>query len=185
MENDGQPQETGRQDNTFLKSTMTFGLITGLILVVYTLILYATNNILKPNFALNLINYIILIAGIYLGTRSFRDQFAGGYITYGKALGYGVVMSIFTGVVVGIFTYLLYAVIDPGLMEESIKLIEEEMLNQGMTADQVETISEMQKKIRSPFMMLLGSVLNYALLGLIFSLITSAFLKKQKPIFDQ
>lgn len=185
MENHNPSKKTGTQENSYIKSTMTFGLITGVVLIVYTLLLYATNNILKQNFLLSIINYIILIAGIVKGTRAYRDQTLGGYISYTKALGYGVVMSIFTGVVLGVFTYLLYAVIDPGLMEQSMKMVEEEMLNRGMSPDQVESLSEMQRQIRSPFMMLIGSVFTYALLGLLFSLVTSAFLKKDKPIFDQ
>lgn len=185
MDKFNEPQNPGKQENTYLKSTMTYGLITGLVLIVYTLLLYSTNNLINQNFFLGIINYLILIGGIVMGTRSYRDQFLEGYISYSKALGYGVVISVFTGIVVGIFTYLLYAVIDPGLMEQSMKIFEEEMLNQGMSADQVETITDMQRKIRSPFMMLISSVLSYALLGLILSLITSAFLKKDKPIFDQ
>ena len=177
-------QKTQGGENTFLRSTMTLGLITGLTLIIYTLLLYATNNLLNQNFALSMINYIILIAGIIIGTRSYRDQSLGGYITYGKALGYGVVLCVFTGIVVGIFTYLLYEVIDPSLMEQNMKVIQEEMLNQGMSAEQVETMTEMQARFRTPFMMLIGSIFTYSLLGLIFSLITSAFLKKEKPMFN-
>jgi len=185
MENLDQPQKSGKQENVYIKSTMTYGLITGLVLVVYTLLLYATNNIINQNFFLGVINYLILIGGIVMGTRSYRDHFLGGYISYSKALGYGVVISVFTGVIVGIFTYLLYAVIDPGLLEQSMKMFEEALLNQGMSPDQVEAVTSMQREIRSPFMMLISSVFTYALLGLIFSLVTSAFLKKDKPIFDQ
>jgi hypothetical protein len=185
MENSDHPQKPEKQENTYLKSTMTYGLVTGLVLIVYTLLLYATNNLIEQNFFLGIINYLILIAGIVIGTRSYRDHFLEGYISYSKALGYGVVISVFTGVVVGLFTYLLYAVIDPGLLKESIKIFEEEMLNQGVAPEQIESISEMQKQFRSPFMMLISSVFSYAVLGLIFSLITSAFLKKDKPIFDQ
>jgi len=184
METPTPDQKTQGGENTFLKSTMTIGLITGLTLIIYTLLLYATNNLLNQNFALSMINYIILIAGIIIGTRSYRDQSLGGYITYGKALGYGVVLCVFTGIVVGIFTYLLYEVIDPSLMEQNMKVIQEEMLNQGMSAEQVETMTEMQARFRTPFMMLIGSIFTYSLLGLIFSLITSAFLKKEKPMFN-
>lgn len=185
MENGNHPQATERQDNSYIRSTMTYGLITGVALILYTLLLYATNNLIKQNTLLSIINYFILIAGIVKGTRSYRDQFLEGYISYGKALGYGVVMSIFTGIVLGLFTYLLYAVIDPGLMDKSMQLIQEEMLNRGMSTDQVESLSEMQRQIRSPFMMLMGSVLTYTFLGFIFSLVTSAFLKNDRPIFDQ
>jgi hypothetical protein len=178
--NEGNP---GRE-NTFLKSTMTVGLITGVALIIYTLLLYITDNLLEQNFFLGILNYIILIAGIVYGTQKYRDQSLDGYITYGKALGYGVVLCIFTGVVFGIFTYLLYGVIDPGLMEENMRIIQEEMLNQGVPESQVETMTEMQREFRTPFMMLLGSIFSYSILGLIFSLITSAFLKKEKPMFN-
>jgi hypothetical protein len=180
-----QHQVPGKQDNTFIKSTMTYGLITGVALILYTLLLYSTNNLLRENFLLSLMNYLILIGGIVAGTRSYRDRALQGYITYSKALGYGVVMSIFTGIVLGIFTYLLYTMIDPGLMEKSMAMIQEEMLKQGIEPGRVESISKMQRQIRSPFMMLIGSVLTYAFLGLIFSLVTSAFLQKNKPIFEQ
>jgi hypothetical protein len=180
-----QHQVAGKQDNTFIKSTMTYGLITGVALIIYTLLLYSTNNLLRQNFLLSLMNYLILIGGIVAGTRSYRDRMLQGYITYSKALGYGVVMSIFTGIVLGIFTYLLYTMIDPGLMEKSMAMIQEEMLKQGIEPGRVESISEMQRQIRSPFMMLIGSVLTYAFLGLIFALVTSAFLRKNKPVFEQ
>ena len=66
-----------------------------------------------------------------------------------------------------------------------MKVIQEEMLNRGLPADQVETMSEMQRNFRTPFMMMIGSVFTYAFLGLIFSLVTSAFLKKDKPMFNE
>ena len=185
MDTNTSPQPGTGRENTFLRSTMTMGLITGLALIIYTLLLYATNNLLRQNFLLSVLNYIILIIGIVVGTRSYRDQALGGYISYGKALGYGVVVCVFTGIVFGIFTYLLYEVIDPGLMEKNIKIIQEEMLKSGMPADQVESMSELQRQFRSPFMMLIGSIFSYSLLGLIFSLITSAFLKKDQPMFNQ
>jgi len=185
METNDLQQGTSNQQNTFLRSTMTMGLITGLALIIYTLLLYATNNLLRQNFLLGILNYIILIAGIIIGTRSYRDQALQGFITYGKALGYGVVLCVFTGIVFGIFTYLLYEVIDPGLMEQNMKIIQEEMLNQGVSPERVETMTEMQRQFRTPFMMLIGSIFSYSLLGLIFSLVTSAFLRKDPPIFDK
>src|SRR6056297_368993 len=112
MNQTDQPQEGMNKDNPFIKMTMTYGLITGLVLIIYTLILYMTNNLLDQNFILGILNYVILIAGIIYGTKSYRDQYLNGYISYGKSLGTGVLISVFAGVIMGIFTYLLYEVID-------------------------------------------------------------------------
>jgi hypothetical protein len=185
MNSNEQTPQNHSKENPFMKLTMTYGLITGLVLVVYTLILYMSNNLLEQSFFLNVINYIILIAGIIIGTKSYRDQYLDGYITYGKSLGTGVLISVFAGVIMGLFTYLLYEVIDPELMEKSIRLVQEEMLNQGMPESQVETITEMQQKFRSPILMMFSSIFTYAIMGLIFSLITSIFTKKDQPIFNQ
>ena len=185
MEQSNQTPEQKTKENPFMRITMTYGLITGLVLIIYTLLLYMTNNLLEQNFILGILNYVILIAGILIGTRTYRDQHLGGYISYGKALGTGVLISIFSGVIMGVFTYLLYQVIDPGLMEKSIQLIQEEMLKQGMAESQVETMTEMQQTIRSPLVMMFGSIISYGFLGLIFSLITSIFTKNEKPIFNK
>ncbi|MFO8234561.1 MAG: DUF4199 domain-containing protein [Bacteroidales bacterium] len=180
-----QPSEPPKKENLFLKLTMTYGLITGLVLIVYTLLLYISNNLLEQNFILGVLNYIILVAGIIIGTKSYRDQYLGGYISYGKSLGTGVLISVFAGVVMGIFTYLLYAVIDPQLLDESIKIVQEEMLNKGVPEGQIEMMTEIQQKFQSPAVMMFSSIFSHGFMGLIFSLITSIFTKRDQPIFNQ
>ena len=185
MNQTDQPQEGMNKDNPFIKMTMTYGLITGLVLIIYTLILYMTNNLLDQNFILGILNYVILIAGIIYGTKSYRDQYLNGYISYGKSLGTGVLISVFAGVIMGIFTYLLYEVIDPELLEKNLKILQEQMLQRGVPESQVEVMSEVQEKFRSPLILMFSSIFTYGLMGLIFSLITSIFTKNEEPIFNQ
>lgn len=188
METQQQPtenQNNANQGNTYLKSAMTFGLITGIILVIYTLLLYMTDNYISKSTFLGILQWIIFTGGLYYGIKHYRDQFSGGYITYGRSLGLGVLISVFVGVILGIFTYLLYAVIDPELMEKSMKLAQEEMLKSGMSEERVEAATKMQRTFNSPTMMLFSSVFSFALIGTIISLVVSIFTKKEKPIFNQ
>ena len=188
METPGQSTENQNNQakgNVYLRSAMTFGLIIGIVLVIYTLLLYMTNSYLTKNFLLSIIQWILVIGGLYWGIKSYRDQQEGGYITYGKSVGLGVLISVFVGVIMGIFTYLLFVAIDPGLMDESMKIAQEEMLKRGMSPDQVETATEMQRNFQSPILMLFGSILSFAFIGTILSLIISIFTKKEEPIFNQ
>jgi hypothetical protein len=178
-------QTNTQQGNTYLKSAMTYGLITGVALVIYTLLLYMTGNYIEKNAFLGILQWLILAGGIYYGIKTYRDQYAEGYITYGRSLGLGVLISVFVGVIMGLFTYLLYVVIDPELLERSMKIAQEEMLNAGMPESQVEAATKMQRTFNSPIIMLFSSVLSFAFVGTIISLVVSIFTKQDKPMFNQ
>ena len=188
METEQQPtenQSNASQGNTYLKSAMTFGLIIGLILIIYNLLLYMTDNVVSKNTILGILQRVILAGGLYYGIKTYRDQYSEGHITYGRSLGLGVLISVFAGAILGIYTYLLYTVIDPELLEKTIKLAQEEMLKTGMPEKQVETATEMQRTFISPITMMISSVFSLAFFGIIISLIVSIFTKKEKPIFNQ
>lgn len=188
MDTQQQPTESQnntQQGNSFMKSAMTFGLITGLVVVVYTLLLYMTDSYLTKNSFLGILQWVFIAIGIYWGIKSYRDQYEGGYITYGKSLGLGALISVFAGVIMGIFTYLLYVVIDPELMEKSIKLAQEEMLRSGLSEERVAAATKLQQQFTSPIIMLISSVFSMAFFGTIISLVVSIFTKREKPMFNQ
>ena len=166
---------------SLLKSTMNYGAMLGIILIIYTLLTWMLD--IMNNEYLRYITFIIVIAGIVLATKTFRDQEQGGAITYGRALGVGTLTVIFAGVIVSFFTYILYAVIDPGLIEKTYLLMEEQYYDAGMTDAQIETAMSMAKRFSNPVMMSVFGLIGYAIMGLIFSLITSIFLKKEGDPF--
>ena len=99
-----------------LKYAMTYGAIIGLILVVYSVLLYLTG--LTFNKSLGFIQYVVLFAGIYLGTKAYRDKALGGYIKYGKALVFGLIISVFVGIITVFFNFIMMRYIDPGLIDK-------------------------------------------------------------------
>ena len=153
-----------------------------MVLIIYTILLYVFDALFSQ--ALGFINYAILLVGIIWGTLVFRDKHNDGELSYGGALGTGVLISLFAFILVGIFSYILYQFIDPDLINKSIIATEEKMLERGMPADQIEQFTDMQRKNSSPLKnSLLGIPLN-TFFGFIISLITSIFLKKEKAPFE-
>jgi hypothetical protein len=69
-----------------------YGLIVGMITVIYSLILYITDLQITNQF-LSYVSFLILIVGIYLAHQNFKKE-NGGYMTYGQGLGIGSLVSL-------------------------------------------------------------------------------------------
>lgn len=174
MENTNKP--------SLIQTTLTWGLITGFAGVVYSLILYFAG--LSLNKPAGYAGMIITIAGIYLGIKAFRDQSLGGYISYGRALGTGVLISLFASIIGTIFMIILYTYIDPELITRSLQESQDKMAERGMAEDQIEAAMEMSKKLFVPMVGIMG-ILMGVFLGFIISLIVSIFVKKEGDAFNK
>ncbi len=108
----------------------------------------------------------------------------GGTITYGNALGFGVMLSLFAGIILAVFTFIQMTVIDPEYISKLIAIVEEELASKGMADDQIEMALEMQKKFMTPAFISISAIFRLVFMGFIFSLITSIFLKKEKSPFE-
>jgi hypothetical protein len=172
------------EDNktSLMKHVMTYGAIIGLALVVYSVLLYITG--LTFNKSLGLIQYVVLFAGIYLGTKAYRDKVLGGFITYGKALGLGVLISVFVGIITVFFNFIMLRFVDPGLIDKYMAIMEETYQNSRfIPAGQVDAILEKSREAMTAVWALPVGVLSFSFIGFIISLITSAFVKKDPNPF--
>jgi hypothetical protein len=101
-------------------------------------------------------------------------------MTYGEALGVGVLTLVFASLISSVYTYILYTVIDPSLQEQMRLVMEEQLVNQGkLPEEQIEMAIQMASKFQSPMMMFFMGIFGGALTGLIISLITSIFTQKK------
>lgn len=167
---------------SLFQHTMTWGAITGIILIVFSLVLYLVHQ--SANRALGYLSYVLLIAGIIIGSIAYRDKALGGFISYKDAFVTGLLITIFAGILSSFFSFILIRYIDPSVMEQIIAKAEEKMMSRGMSEDQVELAMEKTKEFMgSPLMVLIG-LLSFAFIGTIISLITAAIVKKEKSPFD-
>jgi hypothetical protein len=160
-----------------LKHVMTYGAIIGLILVVYNVLLYITG--LTFNKGLGLVQYAVLIAGLYMGTKVYRDNVLGGFISYGHALGSGVLIALFVGIISVFFQYILLRFIDPGLVDKYMVILQEQFENSRfIPEDQVDLALEKSKESMTALWSIPVGVLTFTFFGFIISLITSAIVKR-------
>lgn len=165
------------------KANLNSGLIMGLVGIVYTLIVYFLD--LSFNRTQGYIFLLIQVALLYIFVKSYRDNFRYGYITYGQAVGAGVVICLYYSILIAVFTYILYTVIDSGLTEKQLAFTEDMMVERGLPQAQIDAGMAIQKKIMVPAIMAPLSIFGNMLYGTVMSLLVAIFVRKEgNPLID-
>ncbi|WP_320052259.1 DUF4199 domain-containing protein [uncultured Acetobacteroides sp.] len=170
--------------SVMLKSAATNGAILGLISILFVVITYMTGDIYKGNVWLSVLSMVISIAALVYFALSYRKTACGGFITYGNAFIYCWLTYIFAGVLSIAFMVLLQTVIEPNYMEKMADVQREMLLKKGLSDSQVEQSIAMASKFQTPLYIAIIGFLGNALVGLVISLITAIFVKKDKPVFE-
>jgi hypothetical protein len=163
------------------KSSLTYGLFLGIALVLISVIYYATGNTFAKSAAW--IGWGVTIGGIIIAQLQFRNLL-GGVMSYGQALGVGILTMLFASVITGFFTYLLYAVIDPSLQDQARLAMEEQMVTRrNLSEEQLDAAMAMASRFDDPAVMFVMNIVGGAFAGLIISLLTSIFTQKKSEEF--
>jgi hypothetical protein len=165
------------------KANLTNGVILGLIGIVYTLVVYFFD--LTLNKVQGYVFLVILIVALYFLIKSYRDNYLHGQMTYGQAVGSGMVIFLYYSIISAIFTYILFAFIDPGLIDKQIAFAEEVMQKRGLPQEAMDAAMKIQQKMIKPGIIAPMSLLSNMLYGLIMSLIIGIFVKNEgNPLID-
>lgn len=166
---------------SLLNNSLKYGLLTGVAMVLLALLLY----VLDVNMTgwIQYVSLVLLLAGIVIGTIAYRDKCSRGYLSYGRSLGSGVLISVFVGLMMAIYSYLFFNFFDPGELLKIKQIAEEKMFEQGLTDEQVDQAMSMTKMFYTPVFIAISGLFSMALWGTVFSLLASIFIKKNDDSF--
>jgi len=153
------------------------GLFLGLALVLLQTIFYLAD--IQYNSKMGYLSYVILIAGLFLSTRNYRDVNNGGFLSYGRGVGYGVLVSLMAGIISAVFVFVLYTYFDPTMIDKILIETENQLVEDGMEDSQIEQTMDITAKMITPFTITLFSIIGMVFMGLVFSLVVSVFLRKE------
>ena len=171
------------QTRSLTKVAMLYGIYYGLATVVITLVFYLLGAELQSTLTTTL-NYLALIASMYLGVKSYRDQDLGGAISYSRSILTSVMISVFGAVIISSFTIILYSFIDPSLPGQMQEAVQQQLIERGIPDEQVDEAMSRMKMMFSPVGMFLTGVLGAAIIGFIISLVLSIFTRKEANPFQ-
>ncbi len=163
-------------------TALRYGVIGGLLVIVIGLIQYLLGITSTISQAVGWLSMLITIVFPVLAIRGHRDNDLGGYISYGRGLGTGVLTALIIGLVTAIWTILLYNVIDPSIMDQIMQVQAEAMEEQGMSDEDIENVATMTGKfMTAPVMAAIGFGTSL-LFGFVASLIAGAVMKRERTI---
>ncbi|RPH31914.1 MAG: DUF4199 domain-containing protein [Bacteroidales bacterium] len=180
--------------NLLLKSTFNYGLYLGIVLIIYTLLLFILGvmpvGFLKP-ILLGLTSIAIYVIGIVILTKKVRAELYNGEVTYGQAFLIGLLIALFATIISSVYSYIQNTLIDSDYFVRIMNAQKDWMFNfmssKGVSEEQIEkAITKIDEQIKnySPLKSVFTGFLGSAVFGAIISLITSAFLKKKTNPFE-
>jgi hypothetical protein len=168
-----------QKSTSIWKSGLTLGVYLGIVIILYSVVLYVTG--LAFNKVAGYVSMALLLIGIIVIQLNYKKE-QGNILSYGQGVGVAVIAMISTGVISMVYTYLLYAVIDPDHYQQLLLFTEEQttatLIDRGMGEDQIQMSLEMQQKFQTPVILAIGTLVSSLVIGSIASLITSIFIKK-------
>ena len=129
------------------------------------------------------LTYAVLLAGIVWGVLQLRDKHFGGVITYGQSFAAGTLISLYTGAITAVYTFLFYKYFAPEQIQVLLEKAEDEMYRKApqLSDQEFEMAMAMTAKFMTPFWLSVTTLVGLLIIGLILSLIASIFLKRNEP----
>ena len=169
------------------KVAIKWGLIGGLGLVIINLLSF----VMKDNFFNTggldlLIQIIAIVTPVILAQNEHKNNDLHGKMSYGRALGVGVIVSLFSGFILALWSAILYNIIlspeelEMGVqfgLEKGIEIMEK--FGMEITDEMIELQEREVRKSFRPMSQIISLTLTMTFIGFIISLITSIFTKKK------
>lgn len=159
-------------------SSLQFGLLTGLVLIVFTLILFLAG--VPEKSPVHFISLVLYIGMLFWGMANIRDRQLDGVMSYGKAFSTGFWIALFTAILVGIFTFFYLKYINPGFMANHLAEARMQMEERpGITQAQVEQGMKMARMFTSPIVSAIMALIWEVIIGTVLSLLIAIFAKRE------
>lgn len=165
-------------------TVLQYGGYCGGIMVAFSLLTYLMDlNVMSVSGMLTVYGSILVIGFVMaaIAMRYQRDQLDGGLLSYGKALGIGVLVILIAMVISSFWNYILVNFIDP----EYISRLQDQFMETwgaNMPEDAMEKALEGFEEAGNFITVLKNGLIGGTIFGLIIGLITAAFMKRDPKV---
>lgn len=127
------------------------------------------------------LGFVIMGVVLFLGIKAVREESPGQYMSYGKGVGSGVLISLFSGLMSSVYSFIHFKFVNTEFADYQMELIRAKWEKAGMGADQMEKAEGVARMMMGPVVQAIMTPIMVVLIGLIFSLVIAAILKRPAP----
>jgi Protein of unknown function (DUF4199) len=173
------------------KIVLTFGLISG---AIAALLMFVTVPFIDriPIEYLTVIGYTTFVASflmVFFGIRSYRDNVAGGTITFGRAFKVGILITLIScGIYVMTWDFIYHRFL-PNFLDQYSNYMVEKMRAQGATQEELNQTIQQNEQFKewykNPLLRYAMSMMEAFPVGLLITVISGLILRRKQPTRDE
>jgi hypothetical protein len=167
-----------------LVTTRSVGIRYGLIMAVISIAYFMVLNIAGVDMSEGIGRWggiIFNIGVIVMAHKFFKDNNSNGFMSYGQGFGIGTWISLVNCVIYSIFFYIYVKFIDGAFVTMMMDKQRDQMIERGMSDEQVDQAMNMTAKFMTPEMMFgFGLIFGFIILLIVVALVT-IFTQKKNP----
>ena len=170
-------------NQTISKFSINPGLMLGGVLILISVITYIIGLNPVDDSWIGWISYAVMGFAFFYFQKEYRDNHNGGFLSLGEAVKLGVTIAVIAGILSAIYNIIFMLYIEPDFVDKMLMKVEEQMYetNPDMAQAQVDMALNMTSKMMSPMISVPLAIVGSAISGLILSLATGFFNKKNNP----
>jgi hypothetical protein len=173
------PQTPAAEVTTIRSTGVRYGLISGVVSIVFFLIL-VMSAVDMTSGPWQWLGWIITAALIFLAHKYYKDN-TDGYMSYGQGIQIAMWMGMLSAVISSLFTYVYVKFIDASFVEMIREKQAAAMAEKGMTEEQIDQAMKIAAMFTTPEAMLgFGLVFGF-LAVLVIALLVTIFTQKKAP----
>ncbi len=128
-----------------------------------------------------LVPLIYAIVVYVLGIKAVREEDAGKYLTYGKGVGTGTLIALYSGLIGSVYAYIHFTYVNPNFTDYLIEASRIKWAAAGLSDSRMDAAEKGIRMFTRPAVQALVGFLMTIVAGVVISLIASAFLKRLPP----
>jgi len=169
------------------KTVLTFGLISGVVISVLMLSTLPFAHQIGFSRAM-IVGYTTMVLSfllVFFGIRSYRENVGDGQISFGRALGIGLLIMLITCAFYVITWEIMYFFLMPNFLNEYSAHVVENLRASGASPEQinlkVEQMKQFQVLYSNPLVNVAFTLIEPLPVGIVMTLISALILRKREP----
>jgi hypothetical protein len=124
---------------------------------------------------------VMMFVVLFLGVKAVRDEAPEKGMTYGRGLGTGVLISLYSGLMSSVYSFIHFKFVNTEFADYQIAMIRQKWEAAGMGEAQMAQAEKFTRAMMGPVAQAIMTPIFAVIIGLICSLIIAAIVKRPAP----